>query len=166
MIGTRSKFAALAVGLVAQTRAGCSAGDEHVAATGSATCTATTRPAIGADVSFQQDVLPIFQTSCSFVSCHGSRGHNGIYLGPSGTASDPSAIRAELLQTAEVASMPFVAPGEPDRSWLLRKLEGNYCGVACAGGDCGARMPQNGEPLAPAALTTIATWIAKGAPDN
>ena len=62
--------------------------------------------------------------------------------------------------------MPFVTPGDAKRSYLLRKLHGDFCDVDCKEGDCGARMPKNDDPLDAASLATIQTWIANGAPDN
>ncbi|MBX3263284.1 MAG: hypothetical protein KF782_26665 [Labilithrix sp.] len=159
----RSCSAALTAGIVAAAAGGCSSGPEDVAAASSSTCAsrAATAPR---DVSFARDVLPLFQTSCAFGSCHGAPGRNGVYLG--GRGSDASAIRAELLETSARASMPFVTPGEPDRSWLLRKLDGDFCGVTCSGGACGERMPKGGDPLSAPARDAIAAWIASGAPDN
>jgi hypothetical protein len=166
MVVMRSNFAALVIALVAATSAGCSADPEDVAKSGSAACAGGERrvPEIDREVSFGREVLPILQASCSFVSCHGSPGRNGLYLGPNGP-SDASTIRAALLENTKTASMPFVTPGKPDRSWLLRKLDGNFCGVTCEG-SCGERMPKSGDPLDPAKMSTIATWIANGAPDN
>ncbi|MBX3223451.1 MAG: hypothetical protein KF795_23260 [Labilithrix sp.] len=161
----RSWSAALAAGLVAATNAGCSSGPEEVATSGSATCASRAAATSEArNVSFARDVLPVFQSSCSFSSCHGTPGQNGIYLGAARGAA-ASAIRAALLETSPRASMPFVAPGEPDRSWLLRKLDGDFCGVTCNGG-CGDRMPKGGVPVERPELDAIAAWIANGAPDN
>ena len=161
----RSCSAALAVGLVAAASVGCSSGSDEVAAAENQACAsrAAATPA-PRDVSLARDVLPVFQTSCALGSCHGAPGRNGIQLGGSG--SDASSIRAALLETAARAPMPFVTPGEPDRSWLLRKVDGDFCGVACSRGACGERMPKGGAPLSAEARDAIAAWIASGAPDS
>ena len=52
-----------------------------------------------------------------------------------------------------------VVPGDPDRSYLLRTLEG-------APGIVGQRMPLNGPYLSDAQITTIKQWIANGALRN
>jgi len=48
-----------------------------------------------------------------------------------------------------------VIPGNPDASFLVKKLEGTY--------DCGVSMPIVGEPLLQSDLDTIRSWIAGGA---
>jgi hypothetical protein len=93
---------------------------------------------------------------------------NGIYVGAQGDTSNASEIRTGLLSPARSSqtSMPFVTPGNTTESYLLRKLEGDFCGVDCKGGDCGARMPKNSDPLEAAQMGVIQSWIANGAPDN
>jgi hypothetical protein len=184
MLGMRSNFAALVLafgvlvggkpsssggstGLIVAAGGCSSSGGEDVVKSGSAACAGSVHPEPDRDVSFASEVMPLFQTSCAFVSCHGSPSkNNGIYLGSGGAdGAGASEARAALLEVAPSASMPFVTPGKPDRSFLIRKLDGDFCGLTCEGG-CGERMPKGGAALAPAALTTIATWIANGAPDN
>ena len=167
MLVMRSCFAVVAMVLVAASLAACSSDAD--AGNGSTSCAGHTRPATtkgGRDVSFAREVLPIFQASCSFVSCHGTPNMNGVYLGARDRGSNASAIREDLLRTTQRSTMPLVTPGDSNRSYLVRKLDGDFCGVACTGGDCGDRMPKNGDALAPAALATIEAWIANGAPDN
>lgn len=147
--------------------AACSSEPETFAKSGSAACVGSRHEVseLDRDVSFSEEVLPFLQGSCSYSSCHGTPGRNGIYLPPSGKSSSASEVRARLLEKAQLPSMPYVTPSNPEQSWLLRKLEGDFCGVTCEGG-CGSRMPKSGDPLDPAALKAVATWIAKGAPDN
>ena len=47
-----------------------------------------------------------------------------------------------------------VAPGDPDNSYLIQKLEGTAPG---------AQMPFGGTPLDPAIISNIRTWISNGA---
>ena len=110
------------------------------------------------------------KASCTFGSCHGSPtgGNNGIYLGAKG-GGNVSAIREALLGKgpAMLPSMKYVTPYQPQNSFLLKKLEGDFCGIdSCADGKCGERMPRGGDPIDPAALETVQTWIAQGALDH
>jgi hypothetical protein len=165
--GIRIGLGTIAVALLAA----CSASGEDADSASSASCSAHTSPAAtkpSRDVSFEREVLPIFQASCSFTSCHGSPGLNSIYLGAKGRVTDASTIRTALLEQRPkaLASMPYVTPSDTGNSFLLRKLDGAFCNLDCEDGKCGERMPKGGDPLAPAALETIETWIASGAPDN
>ena len=50
-----------------------------------------------------------------------------------------------------------IAPGDPDDSYLVRKVEGT---------GLGARMPRNMPPLSGAEIQLIRDWVSSGAPDN
>jgi hypothetical protein len=152
---------------------GCAA-DSGGADPSSSSCVAHTRPATStttsaaANVSFQRDVIPIFQASCAFSACHSSTNMNGVYLGVKGRTHDASAIRAALLEQKSkgVASMPYVTPTNPSESFLLRKLDGDFCNLECTNDKCGDRMPKGGDSLSADQLQTVETWIKNGAPDN
>jgi hypothetical protein len=59
----------------------------------------------------------------------------------------------------EVASVDRVEPGEPDNSYLIRKLEGTA--------SVGARMPGDGPPyLTREQMDIIRQWISDGATDD
>lgn len=60
------------------------------------------------------------------------------------------------IPSVEVPSLQRVAPGDPDNSYLVQKLEG----IAAVG----ARMPLGGPPLSAATIQVIRQWIAQGAP--
>lgn len=63
----------------------------------------------------------------------------------------PSVQRPDLLRTA---------PGDPDNSYLVHKIEGRA-------GITGLRMPRNGPPhLTDGQIQIIRRWIAIGAPRN
>jgi hypothetical protein len=51
-----------------------------------------------------------------------------------------------------------VAPGRPDDSYLVHKIEGRAA--------VGARMPLGGPFLDDATIAVIRDWIARGAPNN
>ena len=65
------------------------------------------------------------------------------------TATNPAAQAPGLLR---------VVPGDPERSFLVRKLEGSL-----AAGE-GEPMPRVGMTLSPALLDLVRRWIAAGAP--
>ena len=52
-----------------------------------------------------------------------------------------------------------VIPVDPDRSYLVRTIEG-------ASGIVGQRMPINGPYLTGAQIAIVRQWIAQGAPRN
>lgn len=60
--------------------------------------------------------------------------------------------------SAEVPSLQRVQPGNPDASYLIRKLEGTAA--------VGSRMPLNQPPLPAATIAVIRQWIANGAPSG
>ena len=164
-----TKSRALALCAAAMISACSSADDPESAAacvghTSSAASTAMAKP-----VSFEKDVLPIFQASCVFSSCHGSptTGNNGIYLGKRGSATDAATIHTALVEKApgKLPAMKYVKPYDAANSYLLRKLDGNFCGIPeCANGKCGDRMPRGGDSLDPASMEIVEAWIAQGAP--
>jgi hypothetical protein len=119
-------------------------------------------------VSFSATVMPVFAASCAFTSCHGSpsNSNNGIYLGD----PDPKKTHDALVSVAasELASMPYVTPGDPRQSFLMRKLDGSQCVLdpQCVGGSCGDRMPRNDQQLPLDTRDAIRRWIAQGAKND
>jgi len=90
----------------------------------------------GSSATFAKDIQKkIFDSTCATPSCHGA-----------GAASAAGLLR--------------VAPGDPDHSYLLLKLEGTL-----AAGE-GVPMPLVGGPLPASAIDTIRRWIAAGAPET
>ena len=139
---------------------------------------------MGANVSFTQDVMPIFRRSCAAGSamCHGDpsvvtqgagTGGNRAYLGPPYSAGDAAMILAGLVgqPSPEDPSMNVVTPGSPETSYLMQKMDGTLLplAAACASGDlgqCGSPMPLNAVLLPQGARDTVRTWIAEGALNN
>jgi hypothetical protein len=124
-----------------------------------------TQPAVGF-----ADVMPIFRASCSAFACHGSPAgdDNGVFLGTPADTGDAAHVADGLLNVParELPSMPYVAPGAPDRSFLMHKLDGDLCSLhaTCTGGSCGDSMP-SGEPLLSSdSRDRVRRWIAQGAP--
>ena len=90
---------------------------------------------------FEADVLPIFQASCTM--CHGTFG------GWTGTTYD------DALNTGEGG--PTIIPGDPDKSRLVQTLTGTH--------PDGVVMPPSGS-LPEADIQTIIDWIEAGAPER
>lgn len=112
-----------------------------------------------AEVSFARDVQPIFNTQC--VMCHNSWDpHGGLYL-------DPGFAHSQLVDatSSSVPELRRVAPGRPDQSYLIDKLNNTHLE---AGGK-GWWMP---PPTHFASAVTardkmlIRKWIEQGAKDN
>ena len=65
--------------------------------------------------------------------------------------------------------MSFVTPGDPARSYLMHKLDGDQCqfNTLCTAADCQHAMPSDLEVLIPVAERDIVRrWIAQGARAN
>jgi hypothetical protein len=133
-------------------------------------CVAHTTPPPAAlaspPASFETDVAPTLAQSCAFSSCHGSRlagANHGVYLG---AKADPASVKAALIgQSKALPTMPYVTPGDPEKSFLLHKLDGDLCilETSCVGGKCGEQMPSGNAALADDKRDAIRRWIAQGA---
>lgn len=127
------------------------------------TCTPYAAPAATALVT-RAEIDAIFARSCSFSTCHGVRPGSGQLYLPLATKGDwyPEVVSVPSVRAPKLAR---VAKGEPAASFLLLKLTDGLCAVACDG-DCGARMPQNGDALPAADLQKLASWIRQGAAEK
>ncbi len=104
-------------------------------------------------VTLEKDVQPFFNTSC--VMCHIPGVANGEMI-----LEEGDAFKALVNAKATGAKGQLrVVPGQPDQSYLLRKLKGTHKDVNGAG----ERMPMGGAQVSDATLATIAQWIADGA---
>jgi hypothetical protein len=123
--------------------------------------------ALSPKVSFANDVAPIFKQSCAFSTCHGATTGtaNGVFLG-----SDSARVRTGLLseQPSELPSMPFVTPGDPRQSYLMRKMDASQCALdaQCTDGSCQGSMPKDQDSLPVETRDVVRRWIAQGAQDN
>ena len=68
---------------------------------------------------------------------------------------------ANLVGVASIqqAALMRVAPGDPESSYIIHKLEGRA-------GITAARMPFNGTPLTEGQILVIRRWIELGAPND
>jgi hypothetical protein len=101
-------------------------------------------------------IQQVFTQSCAFAACHSAQARRGNLV-----LSDEELSYANLVlvqpDNQEAADMALwrVLPGNPDRSFLLRKLHG------LGPGD---RMPQGYPPLSDDVIHMIEDWIRRGAP--
>jgi hypothetical protein len=114
------------------------------------------RPAEGSEdvllPEFSSIQSKVFTPICT--TCHaGSSAPLGLRL-------EADAAYAMLVNapSAEVPGLLRIAPGNPDASYLIHKLEG----TATVGG----RMPLNGPPLPAETIAVIRQWISDGAPQS
>lgn len=112
--------------------------------------------------SSSRDVALILERACALGGCHLSGpGAGGLVLGRRGAAWRAALVDVPSQQNPMMA---LVAPGDPERSWLVVKLAGAFCGVTCDRAlGCGGPMPP-GAPLTELERAAIITWIAEGAP--
>lgn len=123
--------------------------------------TPTPTPTPNPEVTFSIIQHDIFETSdpngrTACANCHTSAGRS-----PAGGLDLSHAAAYGQLVNTPTRAMPGamrVVPGEPDRSYLVRTLEGS--------GIVGQRMPINGPYLTEAQIAMIKQWIAMGAPRN
>jgi hypothetical protein len=73
----------------------------------------------------------------------------------------PASAYASLVnaRSTEQPNLFLVAPGDPEASYLIHKLEGRA-------GISGSRMPQGGPFLSSADIAVIRSWIQAGAANN
>jgi hypothetical protein len=86
--------------------------------------------------------------------------HSGVDA-PEGLRLDPQNSYNHLVNvpSAEQSDLFRVEPGNPDRSYIVRKLEGRP-------DISGDQMPLDRTPLDQLTINAIRVWIAQGAPRN
>ena len=96
----------------------------------------------GSTVSFEMDILPLFQADCG--NCHAGGGAGSLDLD-----SYDGVIAGGVSGAA-------VIPFEPDLSLLPRRLDGTVLPV----------MPEDGPPWLEPDIERVKQWILEGALDN
>jgi hypothetical protein len=96
------------------------------------------------NVSFQAQVLPLFNQACNYSGCHGNDAPQSLLKLTSW---------GDLMTSG--AGVGAVVPGQPDNSTLVLRIEGR-----------GARMPPTGLPLNQNQINGIRAWIVEGAKNN
>jgi hypothetical protein len=109
-------------------------------------------PPFGA--TFAEIQANVFTPTCAVSGCHSGAG------APQGLRLDAGVSYSLLFDVESTQNPAFkrVDPGNPDDSWLIRKLEGTA--------NVGARMPLGGASLSQATIDVIRQWISDGALNN
>ncbi len=109
-------------------------------------------------VTFSADVQPIFTLNCALSGCHaGSAPAMGQNL-----SEGMAYANIVGVPSREVPALNRIEPDEPDRSYLIHKIQGTQSSV----GGFGGRMPLGGGALADDEIATIRAWVARGALNN
>jgi hypothetical protein len=110
----------------------------------------------GGTPTLSQVQTQVFTPTCAgFSSCHqGASGAGGLDL-------ESGKSFGQLINQPAVGVMGKirVKPGDPDGSYLMEKL-------TKAMPAAGVQMPNGGDPLEPALIEMVRSWIAAGAPNN
>jgi hypothetical protein len=121
------------------------------------------RPQVDPDtISFRSNIQELFTRSCALGGCHdaATRAQNL-------TLSSGAAHRAIVGRRSTQRELLLVRPGDPDASYLVRKIEGGpgISGVLMPSGCPGA--PQGGAVcLSADGIEAVRTWILACAPNN
>jgi mono/diheme cytochrome c family protein len=122
-----------------------------VVAAGAIGALGVTRAALAAEpqMSFQEDVLPVFVGRC--VSCHAP---------PNGEGFQASGLDLTSYEGVMAGTKygPMVIAGSPDSSNLMRLLDWRTSAAL--------RMPHNKKQLSSCDRSAIRQWIRQGAKDN
>jgi hypothetical protein len=105
--------------------------------------------------------LTQLQTTIFSPLCSGCHTGGGASLPSSMNLSNTAATHAAIVGVASTQqpSVQRVNPGNPDNSYLVRKVEGTP-------GITGSRMPLGGAPLDPTLIANVRAWITAGAQNN
>ena len=121
-----------------------------------------TGPTPNLEPTFSAIQRDIFQTTDSTgrrtcVTCHTTAGR----VPAAGLNLEPAVAYSNLVnaRSVEKPALFRVAPGDPDNSYMIHKLEGRSDIV-------GVRMPISGPFLSEGQMTVIRRWIELGAPNN
>jgi len=111
-------------------------------------------PPGGFDPNFSEIQANVFVPNCATTGCHLGAG------APQGLRLDDANSYGMLVgvPSSESGSKLRVAPGDPDNSYLIQKLEGTA--------SVGAQMPLNAPPIEQASIDVIRQWITDGAIDD
>ena len=96
----------------------------------------------------------IFTPTCAQLGCHDTIGRQEQQILSSGRAY----AQTVGVASVESPSLKRVTPGDPENSYLYRKITGS--------GITGDRMPQGLPPLTDAQIKLVRDWIRRGAPND
>jgi hypothetical protein len=110
------------------------------------------------DVSFKEDVLPLFERMAPEVGCGCHQPTSRRPIGIELTGFDLSTYSG-VMRGGMTSGEDIVVPGDPCASILVQKMS--------AAPPFGSRMPSSGPPyFSDAERALIADWIAEGAHEN
>jgi hypothetical protein len=102
-----------------------------------------------------RSIQEVFTNSCALSSCHSTIARQGgLVLDSEEVAWDSLVDHESTHPDAQAAGLLRVASGDPENSFLIRKLRGM---------GPGDRMPQVGQALSEETIQIIEDWIARGA---
>jgi hypothetical protein len=113
-------------------------------------------------VTLSGNVQPIFNASCAVAGCH-----VGVVPASELNLSAGQTFSQTVNVPSTQSNLDLVKPGNPDQSYLVRKVEGgpNIFGTIMPQGCPGA--PLNGaQCLSPDDMAAIRQWISECAQDN
>jgi mono/diheme cytochrome c family protein len=109
--------------------------------------------AVTATISYQAEIVPLLESNCA--TCH----LTGEEAGGMSLVGDAAIGFLVGTPSQEAPALIRVVAGNPDKSYLVMKLEGTYI----SHGGSGAQMPFGAPPLAPEQIAKVRQWIAEGA---
>jgi hypothetical protein len=96
----------------------------------------------------------VFTANCAIAGCHAALGAQ------QGMSLTPGAAYGYIVRVPSVerSDLNRVEPGDPDRSYLVKKLRGDA-------DITGLRMPDGGS-LTPEEIQLVIDWVRRGAPQD
>jgi hypothetical protein len=137
--------------------AGGNGGPRDAGRDGAADASADARVDAGTPATFSR-VLTILRSNCG--TCHTTRAEAQLNFNLSAADVHADLIGVRASNLGECNGDPErirVVPDDPEGSLLIQKLVDPACGD---------RMPRFRDPLTPALIDEIRSWIADGAPEN
>ena len=110
---------------------------------------------VGSEATLSNIQASIFTPSCAVSGCHaGSNPQQGQDLSEGQSFSNIVGVRSN-----ERPDLLRIAPGDPDNSYLVKKIMGDPDIV-------GAQMPLGRAPLSAEQINLVREWVTEGALDN
>ncbi len=110
---------------------------------------------VGSEATLSNIQASIFTLNCALSGCHaGSSPQQGMNLSEGQAFDNIVGIRSR-----ERPDLFRIDPGNPDNSYLVKKIMGDPDIV-------GARMPLGRAPLSPDQINLIREWVANGAQND
>ncbi len=110
---------------------------------------------VGSEATLSNIQATIFTTNCAVSGCHaGANPQQGQDLSEGQAFDNIVGVRSR-----ERPELFRIEPGNPDNSYLVKKIIGDPDIV-------GARMPLGRAPLSPEQINLIREWVTDGAPNN